>query len=164
MGTKDVRWDDLEVANEEADLVFKIAQENKWEGVGFFGHGKMIEGIVDVGEWRLFPANLYHNTIPPWAMQRVFTLIHSGVHIKGVVIADDLKKYQEKPKRPEPVKLPDLTNLAKFLIGMLGVLIHVALVVGVVLVELLISVISWDPYVVVVLEDGTWLSLAFFFD
>lgn len=154
---------DVMVMTPDIELLFKTAQEKGWKDVGTFGHGKMITEITNIGEWRLFPADLYNNPIPAWAMQRVFYCVNAGIKIKGIVIADDLRKYTEKPTKPVPPKLPDMSEFVKFIGALFGFLLHAALMIGYIALMIIASIIQFDPLVVIVLdgkEDSPWMYIA----
>jgi hypothetical protein len=171
MDTKEtIRWQDFEVRVDVVGSVFEILEENGYKAnkdYGYFGHGEMITEITDRGEWKLFPSELYDKTIPPWAMQRVSTLINAGIHIKGLVIADDIKRYTEQPEKPKPFKLPNLPDVSKivqFVLGVIGVA-AAAVAWGVFFLAMAcLSLLSIDPYLVVVCEDSSWIYVAEFFN
>ena len=81
-----VMSDDMMILN---DLVSKY----NWKDVEVFGQGDMIGSLVVANHWTLTPADYYQYSIPIEAMQRIYLAHKAGVQIKGVVIADDERKW-----------------------------------------------------------------------
>lgn len=101
-----------------------------------------------------------YSTLPSEVKERLRILQKGGVKFTHVLIAHE--QYEE-PKWPQ-----EIVNTAKSLLPVLGA-ITVALVkvLGVVLLvvgRILLFFITVDPVVIVVLEDGSWLEIAKWYD
>jgi hypothetical protein len=158
------------------EQIKSIAEKFGWNNqndIKLFGKGEMITNQVTINGWILKPINLHKSIIPSEAMQRVMELINAGIRIKGIVIADDARKYEVKqvtvPKpapvptpTPSPIPLPRETNTIS-----IGDIVGGVLEVGVVGVSILGAVFTallFDPVLIVVLEDFQWVSLYIWYD
>lgn len=91
-----VRWQDLRVMS-EVDIVLELAKKEGWEDCEVFGYGDMITQPQESMGWRLIPADLYKHSIPPQAVGRLHQVLHAGVRVQGVIIADDDRKASTTP-------------------------------------------------------------------
>lgn len=135
--------------------------ESEYEVVGC---GEMPTQPVQIGEWWVVPAELYQGKVPKEAQQKLFALLNRGVKIKGLVIADDLKKVEYK--REQEKKKKELANKAALAgAGVLAApLVLPVIVIGLGLATFLFALCSFDPMLIAVLEDGRWVCLETWYD
>jgi hypothetical protein len=122
-----VRWQDLKVRS-GLDIVFDIAKQEGWKDCEIFGSGAMITQPQESMGWKLIPADLYEDSIPPEAIARLHQIINAGVRVQGVIIADDERSVVPIPAAmPAPSKRkvslpsvrPILTGIRKAFLGLL---------------------------------------------
>ena len=136
-----VRWQDLKVES-ELDIVLEIARSEGWDDCEFFGHGDMITEPQDSDGWKLIPANLYKNSIPPDAVARLHQIINAGIRVQGVIIADDERRTESTPAPVKPIVLlaamePVLSSIREAFLGFVNSVRAVASFSGRVLLGLL---------------------------
>ena len=126
--------------------------------VGFevIGHGVMPTKPMQIGEWWVVPADQYDSTIPPEAYKKLNALINRGIKIKGVFVADDIKKIKAKEEK-ERKKKEAVEQVAGTFLEILGT---VAMAIG----YLFVMAFSFDPMLVAVLEDGSYVCLYSWYD
>jgi hypothetical protein len=185
--TQQVQWQDL-VVQSELDMVLDLARGKGWGDIEIFGHGEMITQIQEINGWKLIPADLYEYSIPPEAIARLLQLIQAGVHLQGVIIADDTHAAAPAPARLIRV-LPTRASIGAWtaktakalagLAGLAGVIVEKAAIVllalafcaamgGLLLFILPVAILflfgaEYDPKLIVLVEDGhggtAWVSL-----
>jgi hypothetical protein len=88
--------------------VSEIAGKYNWKvgrkEVRVIRHGGLLDHPIEEKGWILMNAIDYEGIVPQEALDRVRILIREGVEIRGLVIADDLRKYKpgilERAARP----------------------------------------------------------------
>lgn len=99
-----VRWQDLKVMS-ELDMVLDIAKRAEWGDCEVFGYGDMITEPQESMGWKLIPADLYKDSIPPQAVERLHQIINAGIRVRGVIIADDERRMEPAPaSAPTPTR------------------------------------------------------------
>lgn len=186
--TQLVKWQELTVLS-EVDLVFQIAQQNGWKDCEIFGYGDMITQPSESMGWNLIPADLYEYSIPAEGVDRILQILNAGIHIQGVIIADDQRKANTPPTPTKPVVSLSsfrkvLTLLGKALLGLLGIALvatfGLVFIAGtLIFAPLLIldaainhgsNLIDWDydPKLIILVDDGnggtSWVSILTWFD
>jgi len=146
--------------------VLSLAQKHHW-GFRVVGSGGMIDNPVYQEGWWFFPLKEDKSIIPTKAFQRVEE-VRSKNHIQGLIVAHDFPKLlpaplpQTKPitiEKPEKEIDFDKDKAVATLGAVVGaVLVGLATLVGIVLITG-IQLILIDPSLIVVLEDGTWVSV-----
>ncbi|HZK60451.1 MAG TPA: hypothetical protein VFC41_00155 [Anaerovoracaceae bacterium] len=136
--------------------------ENQYEVVGC---GDMPTQPVQVGEWWVLPAEQYQGKIPKGAVQKLFFFLNQGIPIKGVLIADDMKKieYQKDQDR----KKKEMTEkVAKVGVDMVTTFATAAVGIAVGMATMLFYALAYDPMLVVCLDDGSgrWVCVYSWFD
>lgn len=151
------------------EQIRSLAEKSGWNNqsdIKLFGKGKMIADQTTINGWILKPVNLYEQIIPPEAMQRVMELINAGIKIKGIVIADDERKYEVVPEPEQiPDEIPGITG--EDVMRVAGRVLNGAMEVagvGITVVSAIASLLLFDPILVVVLEDFKWVSLYTWYD
>ena len=174
--TQLIQWQDFKVRS-EVDIVFEIAHQKGWKDCEIFGKGEMITGPLESKGWKLIPADLYEYNIPAQGVVRVLQTIQAGVRIKGIIIADDLRRKVATPAAPE-VLLPSAKSVASFIGKALLGLIYV---VGFIIISplLLLGAVfnssaalnsseDYDPKLIILVDDGdggtAWVSLLTWYD
>jgi hypothetical protein len=167
----------FQVMSDDMFLLSEAVSQNErfWEG-------EMIEAPVDVNGWRLIPADQYEYSIPAEAVERVLHLVNSGVKLKGVVIADDvrspqIKKNQPAPRhtrqtvqpKPEPTPIEfdwDAAGKVLKVLGLMGLAVAavvtmswllaalVTIGTGLLVATLIIGALAFDPKLIVLISDG----------
>lgn len=80
--------------------ILDVALKNNWrvgkKRVRVIGGGNMPNPgqYVDLGGWRFMQAADYNGIVPQDALDRIRILSEEGVQIKGIMIADDLRRYK----------------------------------------------------------------------
>lgn len=82
----------------ENPTVGEVARKHRWK-VGrkearIIGHGDIPNHPVEVNGWIVMRATDFKRIVPQEAIDRVLILMDEGVEIKGLLIADDLKKQK----------------------------------------------------------------------
>lgn len=135
--------------------------ESEYEVVGF---GEVPTQPVQIGDWWVMPAELYQRKVPKEAYQKLFSLIRQGVKIKGVLIADDMKKIeyrqQQEEKKKEIAKKVALIGAATLAVPIVMPIIGFAFGLAAVLFSLCV----YDPMLICVLDDGRYICLHSWFD
>jgi hypothetical protein len=176
-----VRWQDLTVRS-EVDIVLEMARREGWEDCEMFGHGSMITQPQEAMGWKLIPADVYKYSIPTEAVARLHQVINAGVRVQGVIIADDERRTEPSPTKPN-VSLPSVKTTLAFigkalvrLICVVGAITLVALfalsliyMLPVILLALLAGgSLAYDPKLVILVDDGKggtgWISLFTWYD
>jgi len=82
----------------EKPTVGEIARKHGWKvgrkEVRVIGHGGLPDYRVEENGWILMRAIDYEGIVPQEALDRVRTLISEGIEIKGLLIADDLRRNE----------------------------------------------------------------------
>ena len=181
MINQQVQWQDLTVRS-EVDIVLEIARKEGWEDCEMFGHGSMITQPQESMGWKLIPADVYKYSIPSEAVARLHQVINAGVRVQGVIIADDERRTEPSPAKPN-VSLPSVKTTLAFigkalvrLICVAGAITLVALfalsliyMLPVILLALLAGgSLAYDPKLVILVDDGKggtrWISLFTWYD
>ncbi len=183
--TQVIQWQNLKVLS-DFDVVRNLAQQKGWEDCQIFGHGDMITQPMQSQGWNLIPADLYEYSIPAKGVDRLLQIIDAGVHIQGVIIADDTRRVEPKPAPTRPMKpLPSektvFSIIGKVLIGLI-VLSGIVLVAAFVVIKgplfILCSIFGlsllhgvtndFDPQLIILVDDGNggtaWLSVLTWYD
>jgi hypothetical protein len=174
-----IQWQDFKLPS-EADLVLNLGQQNGWKDCKIFGRGAMITQPLESMGWKLIPADLYEYSIPVEGVNRILQIINSGVHIQGVIIADDQrnKKSTTAPATPLKPQVSSKTSsdmIGKVLLGfvfiaMLIVIGSFALIGTVLIAPMLLMGIAtnYDPELVILVDDGNeglaWISIFTWYD
>lgn len=176
--TQLVQWQDLKVFS-EVDLVLKTAQQKGWKDCEVFGQGDMITEPLETLGWKLIPADLYEYSIPAEGISRILQIVEAGVHIQGVIIADDLRRKSPPAPAKPLVSLPSANSILSFIGKILLGIVAFAMIIffgltlvtgGIFLIPMvLLSVIfGQDPKLVVLVDDGnggtTWISVLTWYD
>ncbi len=177
--TQLVQWQDLKVLS-EADIVLNLAQQKGWKDCKIFGHGAMITRPLQSVGWKLIPADLYEYSIPAEGVNRLLKVINAGVHIQGVIIADDMRRVNHSPTPARPAaSLPSahavLSTIGSVLLGL--VTLAGIIVIGLVIAKtfflllplfFLGNILGFDPQLVILVDDGkggmAWISVLTWFD
>lgn len=122
---------------------------NQYEVIG---GGVMPTIPTQIGDWWVMPAQEYKGKIPKEANEKLFSLINSGVKIKGILIADDLKKVEPKIQK-EQGKVTTKRSAGPLLGGL-----------GTGLLYIMAAALTFNPMLVAVLEDGRWICLHAWWD
>ncbi len=174
-----VQWQDFKVVS-EADLVLEIAQKEGWKDCKTFGHGEMITQPLQSLGWKLIPADLYEYSIPAKGVNRLLKIINAGVHIQGVIIADDMRRVKRPPTPTRPVAaLPSahtvLSTIGTVLLGLVALagIIVIGLAIAktfFILLPLLFigDILVFDPQLIILVDDGqggmAWISVLTWYD
>jgi hypothetical protein len=177
--TQLVQWQNLKVMS-EADLVLNLAQQKRWKDCQIFGHGDMITQPLESQGWKLIPADLYEYSIPAKGVDRLLKVIDAGVHIQGVIIADDTRRRALTHTPAKPV-----VSLAtvKMVFSAIGIVLLVSVAfAGLILLGLVIAkalyllipllflspFLGFDPQLIILVDDGnggtTWISVLTWFE
>ncbi len=167
-----IQWQDLKVRS-DTDLFFDFAQKRGWTDYEVFGYGEMITTPQESKGWKLIPADLYAGTIPEEGVDRVLQIINAGIQIKGIVIADD-ERTAKRSIKPAwlNISLPSAESVGTFigqvLMGLLMVTAVIAFSPILLPGLLLITVFSFDPKLVILVDDGNgntvWISILTWYD
>jgi hypothetical protein len=80
--------------------VDEVASKHGWEvgekAIRVIGQGEIPTDPVEVNGWKVMKATDYEGIVPQEAIERVKILLDEGVEIKGLLIADDLRKLTPK--------------------------------------------------------------------
>ena len=177
--TQLIQWQNLKVVS-ETDIVLNLAQQKGWKDCKVFGHGPMITQPQQSKGWKLIPADLYEYSIPAKGVDRLLKIIDAGVHIQGVIIADDMRKMHQLHTPAMPVASLPSANTVLSTIG--RVLLGLATLVGVILLGLIIlkayflllplfllsSAFGFDPQLIILVDAGdgemAWISVLTWYD
>lgn len=162
------------------DIVLGIGQEQGWQDCEVFGHGSMITQPQDLAGWKLIPADLYEYSIPAEGVVRVLRVIQAGVPVKGIIIADDVRRASPAPgwgirlarlKAGAAAAGKALAGMAALAVGI--ILLHLLVKLSIILILftpilLLGLMVSYDPRLVILVDDGqggtTWISVLTWYD
>ena len=174
-----VQWQDLKVIS-EVDLVLKIAQQNGWKDCEIFGSGDMITQPLESMGWNFIPADLFEYSIPAEGVDRILQIVHAGVRIQGVIVADDQRRTNPSPIPAKPgVSLPSaravFSFIGKVLLGLVAVagaaLVGLTLAAGLLIIApifILGAAMDHDPKIIILVDDGNggtaWISVLTWFD
>jgi hypothetical protein len=174
-----IQWQNLKVMS-EVDLVLTIAQQHGWKDCKVFGQGNMITQPLESMGWKLIPADLYEYSIPAQGVERILQIVNAGIHIRGVIIADDIHKDNPPQKSKKPVvSLPSVkiifTFIGRVLLGMLTIAVFLGLTIAAfsiffapVLLLILGTDFVFDPNLVILVDDGdggtAWISVYTWYD
>ena len=114
------------------------------------GQGKMITEAYQNGEWYLIPASEYKGKIPPEVLQNLFRFLNSGIPYQGFIIAEDMRVIRKKEEEAIKKGIETLGAVAG------------ALAMG--MVTLFTAIISLDPMLIAVCEDGSYLCLGTWYE
>ena len=183
MSTKTINQFKFQVMSDDMYLLSELASRNGWTDVERFWQGEMITIPMEVNGWKLIPADQYKYSIPPEAVERVLELLNAGVHIQGIVIADDIRLYEanQKSAKPSPQKADSKPHKAPFDLGqfdwdvvqtilkVLGIIVAVIAAVitlsallaviatvgaGLLVVAAIVGALALDPKLIVLISDG----------
>ena len=140
--------------------------------------GPKVTSVIEAGKWRLVPLELDTAPIPPHALVKVQRLFEPGIRPEQFLVAHELElpKVQIIQRQVETrgvdwdralmaAKVIALVTGAALAIAALVAVVVAflaAIVVGAVVVAAIaaaIAGIAYDPVLVAVLEDGTWLEV-----
>ena len=179
---------EFQVMTEDMMLINDLAAKHGWADIEVFGKGDMVGSPKIANHWKLIPADLYESTIPTEARQRVYIAYKAGVQIKGVVIADDERKPASPPaSKDKTIEINQAMEKAdqfgsvmlKVLLGLavaavtavvISALAAILVTIGTGLLILtgLGAVLSLDPKLVILIDDGNggtiWVSLYTWYD
>lgn len=124
------------------------------------GHGGMIYTPQQIGQWWIVPAQDYKGKIPPDIQRKMFELVNQGVAIQGFLIAEDMAVIEARRKREQEKK--EATEKAVKM-GMQALAVpFIALRMGLIL--FVSALMAFDPMLIGILEDGSWICLGTWFD
>ena len=170
----------------EVVKIMELAEEKRW-GFRYVGEGDMPSSTFRVGNWEFSPLLDYSNT-PPRVQQRIKAVLKEA-SVQGFVIAHDhfvspralLTGAQPKllppPPKPEPIHIPaepekpqtttPKAGLSQAATGafsaaffLLNATFKIIWAVGSAMVWLFASVLMMDPVVFAILEDGSVIEVA----
>lgn len=116
----------------------------------------VIDEPVEMGNWRFVPRNQDTTYIPPEADRLGQPLKDAGFTILQEIIGHEQHEQNEKPRRDFSRLKEKALNINKIA----GVLAGLVVTVGVAAVYMLALAIAYDPALIYVMEDGTWLVIA----
>ncbi|MBN1536195.1 MAG: hypothetical protein JW908_05640 [Anaerolineales bacterium] len=120
------------------------------------GKGRLPTEPMQIGDWWVVPAHVYNSTIPPEAIGKVFDLINQGVRLRGLLVADDIRKTKPQEKNEHENEANQVGD------RIFGIIAGIAGAVGMLalgMIWLLGSVVAYDPMLIAVLEDGRWICI-----
>lgn len=106
------------------------------------------------------------STIPAEVRTRLNILKDSGVKVCHILVAHQEKKEPKRLETPKEVEKV-VEVVSEVLPVVADVLVALMTIVGAVFIitaKIFLSIVLYDPVVIVVLEDGTWLEIAKWYD
>ena len=102
-------------------------------------------------------SQLDNKEIPKTALKRVVTLETAGLKIKQMIVAHEAPPLLTAPEpEKKPFEMPDLKPTIDFVVNAVAV---VAFGFFYLLGYALITAVTLDPALIVVLEDGSWIEV-----
>lgn len=132
-----------------------LARAKGW-GIRVLEETRIPESPVFKNGWWLEP--LGESTMPAVATQRAQAVINAGVPVKGFIVAHQTTNLL-KGKVQEAKKV-EVSETAWKALGVLGAVAWVAAQIVLGVLALLVQVALVDPALIVVLEDGTAVEIA----
>jgi hypothetical protein len=119
----------------------------------------VIDNPLEQNGWLFVPRDKDKTIIPHEAHRHIELLEESGVVILQQIVGHNLQEEEEKKKKQEEIKLRQerLTKTIEAAIGIVGFIVMGVLTLFFGLLQILLTA---DPALLVVLEDGTWLAVA----
>ena len=157
----------LQTITDEARYAMEVGREHHYR-FRVVGTGGMIDEPVFKNGWWYCP----ESTTPPEALGRVNVLVQSGLKLQGFIVAHETSNALPAPKvAPSPkvsaqVKTAPQPTVSTLSSIDLETVVMVALKVAgfLMLMPLMLFGLALDPGVIIVLEDGTWLEVMYWFD
>lgn len=144
---------------EQVKKVFAVAEREhyKFQVLGNIGTG-MIECPFYYNQWWYIPIEQDKSIIPDTAFDRVDKIRQAGIPIKGLIVAHEAPRLLASPKRQrKPIEWQKVGDVAVTVIMVFGT---ITALLGYVLV----TAVLYDPALIVVLDDGTWICVCTWLD
>lgn len=120
-------------------------------------------GVIDkqvvMNGWRFLPRQMDDSPIPTWADKRVKVLRDSGVTILQEIVGHNMQEEEEKEKKQEELEEKREKSAAAIMTiaGVIGFIVYAAIALFILALQ---AILTADPALIVVMEDGTWIAVA----
>lgn len=120
-------------------------------------------GVIDkqvvMNGWRFLPRQMDDSPIPAWADARVKLLKDSGFTIVQEIIGHNMQEEEEKQKKQEELEEKRKKSAAAIMTiaGIIGFIVYAAIALFIMALE---AILTADPALIAVMEDGTWIAVA----
>jgi len=167
ISTMKQRKTDLALSNETSEMI-QLGRDHSW-GFQCLGQAPMPERPARVGNWLIVPANLDSTQVPTRTLSRVQAIFKAGLRPEGFVLVHEAPLLLPAPKEAPPkvpleewkvAPSPNAISGTDLLDGFAKIISAVFSVIGSLLLPALaLGLMTLDPILVAVTEDGYWIEI-----